>query len=170
MLQAQQYAWVKEYYPSIYQDICKFVNAGQFVPVGGTWVEMVTSFSFVIMILLNQFITFLFCSNYMLAYICITIAVQSQSYIFIIFILQEFFILCLQDGYVPSGEAFVRQFLYGQRFFQQEFGIKCTEVSSLLLIYFNHISSCHQRLERLKAYVFLFFNLTVVICCAVSIS
>ncbi|PVD24905.1 hypothetical protein C0Q70_15398 [Pomacea canaliculata] len=69
--QAQQYAWVKEYYPSIYQDICKFVNAGQFVPVGGTWVEM--------------------------------------------------------DGYVPSGEAFVRQFLYGQRFFQQEFGIKCTE-------------------------------------------
>ncbi|KAK7493075.1 hypothetical protein BaRGS_00015596 [Batillaria attramentaria] len=63
---AQQYAWVKEQYPSLYQDICKFVKLGQFIPVGGTWVEM--------------------------------------------------------DGYVPSGEAFVRQFLYGQRFFQQEFG------------------------------------------------
>ncbi|XP_076466498.1 alpha-mannosidase 2C1-like [Babylonia areolata] len=69
--QAQQYAWVKEHYPSLYRDIGKFVASGQFIPVGGTWVEM--------------------------------------------------------DGYVPSGEAFVRQFLYGQRFFQKEFGITCTE-------------------------------------------
>jgi len=29
---------------------------------------------------------------------------------------------------MPSGEAFIRQFLLGQRFFQQEFGIKCKEV------------------------------------------
>lgn len=31
------------------------------------------------------------------------------------------------DCNVPSGEAFVRQFLYGQRFFQREFGSLCTE-------------------------------------------
>ncbi|KAI0234645.1 Alpha-mannosidase 2C1 [Lamellibrachia satsuma] len=31
------------------------------------------------------------------------------------------------DGNIPSGEAFVRQFLYGQRFFEQEFGKRCTE-------------------------------------------
>ncbi|XP_078331778.1 alpha-mannosidase 2C1-like [Crassostrea virginica] len=31
------------------------------------------------------------------------------------------------DGNVPSGESFVRQFLYGQRFFMKEFGKKCTE-------------------------------------------
>ena len=29
---------------------------------------------------------------------------------------------------MPSGEANIRQFLYGQRFFQKEFGIKCKEV------------------------------------------
>lgn len=75
MLQAQQYAWVKEYYPSIYQDICKFVNAGQFVPVGGTWVEMVTSFSFVIMILLNQFTTF-----YVASVICWLISVLQLQF------------------------------------------------------------------------------------------
>uniref|UniRef100_A0A0B7AQ44 Uncharacterized protein n=1 Tax=Arion vulgaris TaxID=1028688 RepID=A0A0B7AQ44_9EUPU len=38
--QAQQYAWVKERYPKIWTDICTFVHRGQFVPVGGTWVEM----------------------------------------------------------------------------------------------------------------------------------
>ena len=36
--------------------------------------------------------------------------------------------IILQDGNVPSGEAFVRQFLYGQRFFKKEFGITCKEV------------------------------------------
>ncbi|GFO19170.1 alpha-mannosidase [Plakobranchus ocellatus] len=69
--QAQQYAWVKELYPGVWKDICKFVHKGQFVPVGGTWVEM--------------------------------------------------------DGNIPSGEACIRQFLYGQKFFQEEFGIKCKE-------------------------------------------
>lgn len=29
------------------------------------------------------------------------------------------------DGNIPSGEAFVRQFLYGQRFFKKEFGSIC---------------------------------------------
>nr|XP_053635144.1 alpha-mannosidase 2C1-like [Cherax quadricarinatus] len=31
------------------------------------------------------------------------------------------------DGLIPSGESFMRQFLYGQRFFQKEFGIHCKE-------------------------------------------
>jgi alpha-mannosidase len=31
------------------------------------------------------------------------------------------------DCNIPSGEALVRQFLFGQRFFQQEFGITCHE-------------------------------------------
>ncbi|XP_064614713.1 alpha-mannosidase 2C1-like [Liolophura sinensis] len=31
------------------------------------------------------------------------------------------------DGNMPSGEAFVRQFLYGQRYFQQEFNFRCKE-------------------------------------------
>lgn len=69
--QAQQYEWVKERYPGLYAEIKKFVKSGQFVPVGGAWVEM--------------------------------------------------------DGNIPSGEAFVRQFLYGQKFFKKEFGITCKE-------------------------------------------
>lgn len=35
-----------------------------------------------------------------------------------------------QDGNLPSGESMVRQFLEGQRFFNQEFGIYCKEVES----------------------------------------
>eukprot|EP00057_Strongylocentrotus_purpuratus_P008830 XP_011663304.1 PREDICTED: alpha-mannosidase 2C1 [Strongylocentrotus purpuratus] len=31
------------------------------------------------------------------------------------------------DGNLPSGESFVRQLLYGQRFFKEEFGSYCTE-------------------------------------------
>lgn len=31
------------------------------------------------------------------------------------------------DGNLPSGESFVRQMLYGQRFFKEEFGSYCTE-------------------------------------------
>ncbi|XP_063971164.1 alpha-mannosidase 2C1-like [Lytechinus pictus] len=31
------------------------------------------------------------------------------------------------DGNLPSGESFVRQVLYGQRFFKEEFGSYCTE-------------------------------------------
>ncbi|XP_071833479.1 alpha-mannosidase 2C1-like isoform X2 [Apostichopus japonicus] len=69
--QAQQFAWVKENYPALYQKIKAKAAEGRFIPVGGTWVEM--------------------------------------------------------DGNVPSGEAFIRQFLHGQRFFMQEFGRKCSE-------------------------------------------
>ena len=39
--QAQQYEWVKERYPGLYADIKKYVAEGRFIPVGGTWVEMV---------------------------------------------------------------------------------------------------------------------------------
>uniref|UniRef100_H0VHR3 Alpha-mannosidase 2C1 n=1 Tax=Cavia porcellus TaxID=10141 RepID=H0VHR3_CAVPO len=69
--QAQQLEWVKSHYPSLYAQLQEFACRGQFVPVGGTWVEM--------------------------------------------------------DGNLPSGEAMVRQFLQGQRFFLQEFGKLCSE-------------------------------------------
>ncbi|XP_028679248.1 alpha-mannosidase 2C1 [Erpetoichthys calabaricus] len=38
--QAQQFAWVKNWYPGLYSRIQHFVRRQQFVPVGGTWVEM----------------------------------------------------------------------------------------------------------------------------------
>lgn len=43
-------------------------------------------------------------------------------------------ILTIQDGNIPSGEAFVRQFLYGQRFFMKEFNKKCLEVFSVSML------------------------------------
>ncbi|XP_053128304.1 alpha-mannosidase 2C1 [Hemicordylus capensis] len=69
--QAQQFEWVKNWYPGLYAKIQDFAKGGRFIPVGGTWVEM--------------------------------------------------------DGNLPSGESMVRQFLQGQRFFQQEFGKLCSE-------------------------------------------
>lgn len=69
--QAQQFEWVKEHYPGLYDKIKSYVRKGKFLPVGGTWVEM--------------------------------------------------------DGNIPSGESFVRQFLYGQLFFEKEFGKTCSE-------------------------------------------
>jgi alpha-mannosidase len=69
--QAQQYEWMKEMHPDLYEEIKQKIKAGQFVPVGGSWVE--------------------------------------------------------PDCNLPSGEALVRQFLYGQRYFMREFGIKCEE-------------------------------------------
>ncbi|KAM7103654.1 alpha-mannosidase 2C1 [Ciconia maguari] len=69
--QAQQFEWVRSWYPGLYAQIQDFVAKGQFVPVGGTWVEM--------------------------------------------------------DGNLPSGESMVRQFLQGQRFFQEQFGRICSE-------------------------------------------
>ncbi|XP_069837923.1 alpha-mannosidase 2C1 isoform X2 [Dendropsophus ebraccatus] len=38
--QAQQLDWVKTWYPGLYSEIKEFVKLGQFIPVGGTWVEM----------------------------------------------------------------------------------------------------------------------------------
>ncbi|XP_004070042.1 alpha-mannosidase 2C1 [Oryzias latipes] len=69
--QAQQFQWVKSWYPGLFSRIQYFVKKGQFIPVGGTWVEM--------------------------------------------------------DGNLPSGESMIRQFLEGQRFFNQEFGTYCKE-------------------------------------------
>ncbi len=37
--QAQQYAWVKDRYPEIFQRMRDAIKAGQWVPVGGMWVE-----------------------------------------------------------------------------------------------------------------------------------
>jgi len=69
--QAYQYQIIKERNPDLYARICACVKRGQFVPVGGTWVE--------------------------------------------------------PDCNIPSGESLARQFLFGQRFFQAEFGQRCPE-------------------------------------------
>ncbi|MFI0452986.1 alpha-mannosidase [Actinomadura sp. 6N118] len=37
--QAQQYAWVKDRYPEIFQRMREAIKVGQWVPVGGMWVE-----------------------------------------------------------------------------------------------------------------------------------
>ncbi|WP_433170176.1 alpha-mannosidase [Actinoallomurus sp. CA-150999] len=37
--QAQQYAWVKEHHPEVFERIRDAIKAGQWVPVGGMWVE-----------------------------------------------------------------------------------------------------------------------------------
>lgn len=67
--QAQQFEWLKEDYPDLFQRVQKATQKGQFIPIGGTWVEM--------------------------------------------------------DCNLPSGESLARQFLLGQRFFQQHFGETC---------------------------------------------
>ncbi|XP_043778119.1 alpha-mannosidase 2C1 isoform X4 [Cervus elaphus] len=38
--QAQQLEWVRSYYPGLHARLQEFACRGQFVPVGGTWVEM----------------------------------------------------------------------------------------------------------------------------------
>lgn len=67
--QAHQYEWIKNGQPALYREIKAAARKGQFIPVGGTWIE--------------------------------------------------------PDCNLPSGEALVRQFLYGQRFFKKEFGHYC---------------------------------------------
>ncbi|KAF2997795.1 Glycoside hydrolase, 38 vacuolar alpha mannosidase [Neopestalotiopsis sp. 37M] len=67
--QAQQYKWLKMYYPYVFDRVKTKVKEGQFHPIGGSWVE--------------------------------------------------------HDTNMPSGESLVRQFLYGQRFFQGHFGERC---------------------------------------------
>lgn len=64
--QAQQYQWLEQDYPKLFQEIKLKIESGQFIPVGSTWVEM--------------------------------------------------------DCNIPSGESFIRQFLYGQRYFKSQFG------------------------------------------------
>ncbi|KAG0178210.1 Glycoside hydrolase, 38 vacuolar alpha mannosidase, partial [Apophysomyces sp. BC1021] len=66
---AQQYEWVKEGYPALWERIREKIAQNQFRPTGGTWVEM--------------------------------------------------------DTNMPSGESLCRQFIMGQRFFEQHFGKRC---------------------------------------------
>ncbi|KAG1744557.1 glycoside hydrolase family 38 protein [Suillus paluster] len=67
--QAQQFKWLEEQYPPLFERIKKKVASDQFHLIGGSWVE--------------------------------------------------------NDGNMPSGEALVRQFLYGQRYFESRFGKRC---------------------------------------------
>ncbi|KAK3695377.1 glycoside hydrolase family 38 protein [Podospora appendiculata] len=67
--QAQQYKWLKELYPYVFDRVKEKVKKGRFHPIGGSWVE--------------------------------------------------------HDTNMPSGESLVRQFLYGQRFYESNFGDRC---------------------------------------------
>lgn len=67
--QAQQYKWLKQYYPYVFDRVKSKVKEGRFQPIGGSWVE--------------------------------------------------------HDTNMPSGESLVRQFIYGQRFFESNFGERC---------------------------------------------
>ncbi|KAB8606269.1 hypothetical protein FH972_025898 [Carpinus fangiana] len=67
--QAQQFKWLKMYYPALFDRVKSKVKTGQFQPIGGSWVE--------------------------------------------------------HDTNMPSGESLVRQFLYGQRLFESNFGERC---------------------------------------------
>src|SRR5262249_9353509 len=69
--QAQQYAWIEERNPDLWARIEARAAGGQWLPIGGLWVE--------------------------------------------------------PDCNLPSGEALVRQFLHGQRFFQAAFGRRCRD-------------------------------------------
>lgn len=64
--QAQQFKWLYEDYPDIFEKVKAAVKEGTFIPIGGSWVE--------------------------------------------------------NDTNMPTGEAIVRQFLSGQRFFEYHFG------------------------------------------------
>ncbi|MFJ6755905.1 alpha-mannosidase [Streptomyces sp. NPDC091273] len=72
MSQAQQLDWIKTYRPELFERVKKKIADGQFVPVGGMWVE--------------------------------------------------------SDTNMVGGEAMARQFLYGKKFFLDEFGIETNNV------------------------------------------
>ncbi|KAH7882020.1 glycoside hydrolase family 38 protein [Phlebopus sp. FC_14] len=67
--QAQQFKWLEQQYPPLFERLKRKVADGQFHLIGGSWIE--------------------------------------------------------NDGNMPSGEALVRQFLYGQRYFESRFGKRC---------------------------------------------
>ncbi|KAF8147680.1 glycoside hydrolase family 38 protein [Crassisporium funariophilum] len=66
---AQQYKWLEQLYPPLFDRVKEKVLDGRFHPIGGSWVE--------------------------------------------------------NDSNMPSGEALVRQFLFGQRYFESRFGKRC---------------------------------------------
>ena len=70
--QAQQHEWMRERYPSVFEQMVQRASEGRFIPVGGMWVEA--------------------------------------------------------DMNLPSGESLARQFLHGQRFFEEHYGRTCDEV------------------------------------------
>ncbi|MET9883386.1 glycoside hydrolase family 38 C-terminal domain-containing protein [Streptomyces sp. NPDC006430] len=72
MSQAQQLDWIKAHRPALFERVKKKIADGQFVPVGGMWVE--------------------------------------------------------SDTNMVGGEAMARQFLYGKKFFLDEFGIETHNV------------------------------------------
>jgi len=69
---AQHLAWIEERYPELFARIAERVRTGQFVPVGGMWVEA--------------------------------------------------------DCNLASGEALVRQIVFGKRYFADRFGVDCREL------------------------------------------
>ncbi len=70
--QAQHYEWIERRHPELFEAIGQRVERGQWIPVGGMWVE--------------------------------------------------------PDMNLPAGESLVRQIVHGQRYFEQRFGRRCTEV------------------------------------------
>lgn len=66
---AQQYKWLEQLYPKLFERVKAKILEGKFHPIGGSWVE--------------------------------------------------------NDANMPSGEGLARQFIFGQRFFQTRFGIRC---------------------------------------------
>ena len=45
--QAQQWKWLQQYYPLLFDKVKKKVDEGRFIPIGGTWVEMVPQRCFI---------------------------------------------------------------------------------------------------------------------------
>ena len=43
--QAQQLDWIRQHYPGLFSRLRERVKQGRFIPVGGTWVEMVCAIS-----------------------------------------------------------------------------------------------------------------------------
>lgn len=67
-----------------------------------------------------MFFTFLDCSQ-MSEVFCLVI--------FHILFMPKKILSLSQDGNIPSGESFIRQFVVGQNFYQKEFGQVCQEVN-----------------------------------------
>ncbi|WWC71170.1 uncharacterized protein I206_105123 [Kwoniella pini CBS 10737] len=65
---AQQYVWLEQLYPTLFQKVKRAVLDQKFHPIGGSWLE--------------------------------------------------------HDCVLPSGESLIRQYLYGQRWFEEKFGVR----------------------------------------------